>query len=145
MTHNVLHLYQVFSKYPEAPLRDSDPNDCSAGDGFAEKLYETLRGKPLGSLSELELLDYYFLAVSHIGTVDDFKHYLPRILELMATARKSLLSPKMLADKLKEAEFSAWPLEERQAVIGFCRESQSTSKLPKVINDLPAGSSNAAV
>jgi hypothetical protein len=91
MMENVANLYQVFSKYPEAPLRATDPNDCSAGDGFAEQLYETLAGKPLASLSESELLDYYYLAVSHIGNGDDFKHYLPRILELMATTRKSLL------------------------------------------------------
>ena len=81
-------LYEVFSGYSRPHLRDAYPDACSAGDGVSEKIDEELRRKSLGDLSDADLLDYYYLAVYHVGTSEDFKFYLPRILELMTTVRR---------------------------------------------------------
>ena len=129
-------IYAVFSRYPRPQLRDAQPDACSAGRGVTEKIDEQLRGKSLTELSDSDLLDYYYLAVNHVGTSEDFKFYLPRILELMRTVRRPALSASTLADTLRAADFASWPAVEREAVLAFCRSAPPETKLPRVAEKL---------
>src|SRR5688572_11844593 len=47
-----------------------------------------VRSKPLRRLTAADLERFAFNAVSTLGTVGDFKHFLPRLLELAATEGK---------------------------------------------------------
>lgn len=133
---NAREIYAVFSGYPRPQLRDAYPDACSASDGVSEKIDEELRRKSLAELSDADLLDYYYLAVNHVGTSEDFKFYLPRILELMVTVRRPLLSASTLADTLEAAEFASWPEVEREAVLAFCRSARAEAKLNRVAEQL---------
>jgi hypothetical protein len=113
-------------------LHDADPNDCSAGDGLSERLDSLLRGKGLRELTDSDLLDYFYLAVDHVGSGEDFKFYLPRILEIMASARRSLLDGRTLVDKLRSARFGVWPEQERRVVLGFVQAAPAKSALAKI-------------
>ena len=131
-------LYEVFAKYPTPRIQDADPTDCTAGDGTAERIELALRAKPLAELSDGDLLDFYYLAITHCGTIDAFKHYLPRILELMATIRRPLISVRLLESRLRDARFNTWPQDERNIVLTFCREAAPDSRLHKVAQELSA-------
>lgn len=104
--------------------------------GSAARIDASLCAKPLDDLTDADLLDYYYLAVRYVGTVEDLKHYLPRILELMATVRKPLLTVKLLPSVLKDAQFESWPEAERNAVLQFCRSAPAESNLPRVASKL---------
>ena len=123
-------LYQVFSRYSAPVLRDVDSEPEAAG--TAARIDSGLRAKPLASLTDSDLLDYYYLAIQHVGTGNDFKHYLPRILELMATLPRPLLAVKLLPSILEKADFASWPSVEREAVVQFCRSAPADTKLAKV-------------
>jgi hypothetical protein len=64
--------------------------------------------------------------VSILGSVNDFKHFLPRILELLVADPNSGLHPAVLVKNLEDAEFQSWPKEEKQAVLSVLRESNRT-------------------
>jgi len=129
-------LYEAFSRYPRPDLRRAEGNGCSRSDGVAEEIDAELRAKPLTELSDADLLDYYYLAVTHVGTIEGFKHYLPRILELMASVRRPLLSVRLLASRLRDAEFASWPPIEREVVLEFCRSAPAETRLPRVAEEL---------
>ena len=129
-------LYSTFSRYPRPALREADPESCSASSGFAARLDVRLRAKPLTDLTDSDLLDYYFSAVTVVGTVEGFKFYLPRILELMAFKPRPLLEPRVLVSRLHDARFSSWPEAERRAVIEFCSAAPPNSRLRKAAERL---------
>jgi hypothetical protein len=53
------------------------------------------------------------------GDEDDFRHFLPRLLELWADDSISLLLPDSLINKLQFAGWSNWPKEEREVIMAF--------------------------
>jgi len=108
--------YLLFARYPERALRDAEPNDCSANDGLAAELSEALVGRPIRSLTGADLDRYFLHAVAHVGDADDFRHYLPRILELVNAGE---LSGSLLLSHLALAEIRSWPLEERLLLLRF--------------------------
>jgi hypothetical protein len=73
------------------------------------------------SLRQLSLEDfgtYLTKAITTWGTVDDFKHFLPRLLELFAQYyfKLSTLSPFNLILKLDSANWLTWPESERKSI-----------------------------
>lgn len=58
-------------------------------------------------------------AITTIGTVDDFKHFLPRILEVAAETPRSLTSLEVAFGKLDLAGWLDWPKAEIDAVRSF--------------------------
>lgn len=73
-----------------------------------------LRRAPLRRLGR-ELDRYLFKALTTWGTEDDFKHFLPRLLELYASSSDSWL----LCDKLGYARWRSWPDAEKRAVENY--------------------------
>jgi hypothetical protein len=114
-------LYRVFEKYP---LRsDTDACDCR-GCGHDEK---RLHRKPLTELTREDLDTYAMDALYTWGTGDDFKHFIPRIFELLAGASRdcfALATPSLILAKLSysawcSTNWRSWPEDEQQAIENF--------------------------
>jgi hypothetical protein len=97
-------LYATFSRYGGTHLEG-----CAHCVSFEESAI--LRRTPLHKLG-FELGRYLFKAMTTWGTKDDFKHFLPRLLEFYASSSDAWL----LVDKLRYANWQSWPEPERMAV-----------------------------
>ncbi|MEO1625957.1 MAG: hypothetical protein AAFV25_12435 [Bacteroidota bacterium] len=75
-------LYRVFSSYPGNPRMQGSPNY-----GELDRWNAELFSKPLRELDEDDLCRYAGKAITTWGTAADYKHFLPRILELTALYR----------------------------------------------------------
>ena len=106
-------LYQVFSIYPFNANAEACP--CCISD--LDK--QTLFAKPLRKLEDENLSKYVFKAMSTWGEVDDFKHYLPRIFELLAITDGFILSTSTIFDKLDYGKSKSWNDNEQQAIKKF--------------------------
>lgn len=102
-------LYARFAPYAAAHL-EGCPHCVSSDETLV------LRRTPLRQLGA-ELDRYLFKAMTTCGTEEDFKHFVPRLLELHAGSSHAWL----LRDKLAYARFPRWPAEERGAVEAFLR------------------------
>ena len=105
-------LYRVFARYSRPETIDycehcQDPNDL-----------RPLLDKDLKHLSA-EDLDVYVASVPHtVGSVEDLKHYLPRILELLP-ADDFMATSSSVALKLVDAEWRSWPADETRAIESY--------------------------
>lgn len=104
------NLYAVFSTFP---LRE-DTNACACchKPGEERRLHE----KPLRELRPQNLEQYAWDALFVWGSVDDFKHFLPRIFELAAAHGNEFADPPVVFNKLYHGEWHYWPETERRAV-----------------------------
>ncbi|MFK0163308.1 hypothetical protein [Rhizobium sp. NPDC090279] len=103
--------YAAFAEYPSreilhaSPLRD------------AEKILRKLSSAPLAKLSGDALGGYAMSAMTTVGDVDDYRHYLPRILQhALLTPGEPGFDPLMILSKLEYANWCQWPASERLAV-----------------------------
>jgi hypothetical protein len=79
-----------------------------------------LTSRPLQALTASDLERYTFKAISTWGTVSDFKHFLPRIFELMAGgAFEGFPDVEVILSKPEYGGLASWPAQEREAVIDF--------------------------
>ncbi len=79
----------------------------------------TLAAVPLRELAAGELARYAFKAMTTWGEAEDYKHFLPRILELALTPAGRQwpgLELWLIADKLQLAAWPSWPPAEQTAV-----------------------------
>lgn len=104
-------LYVCFSKYPLNAQMEGCPC-CVSGEDKS-----TLHSKSLRDLTGDDLSKYAFKAMTTWGTVDDFKHYLPRIFELMTTG--FIVDTFVVLGKLEYSEWQTWPTEEQAAIRQF--------------------------
>ncbi len=105
-------LYDVFACYPLAQYVEGCPCCVSADD--EEKLHR----QPLRNLTADELSRYAFKAMTTWGAVEDFKHFLPRLFELV-TAEESItdeIDVEVLFGKLTYAKWQQWSLQEQKAI-----------------------------
>lgn len=116
----VLRAYEVFRRYDGGVLHDTSGSDCS-DDRIAESISSDLNAKPLHELDRDDLLDYFYLAVDHIGTISQFKHFLPRILELWAEEPSETFTGEELLRIVRQSGAASWPLEERAVLRDFFR------------------------
>jgi hypothetical protein len=121
-------LYRVFSRYPRPKQLEGCPCCTSPTEG------EGLLRKALRALSASELAHYALQALTTWGTLEDFKYFLPRLLEL--TDDDSLLcDAEITFGKLEYGGFPDWPTAEREAVtnfiIGAWREAMCDSDLDR--------------
>ncbi len=100
-------LYTTFNRYQGTHL-EGCPHCVSFEDSAA------LRRAPLRRLGG-DLYRYLFKAMTTWGTEDDFKHFVPRLLEVYASSTDAWL----LCDKLAYARWRAWPEAERRAVENY--------------------------
>ena len=105
--------YAAFAREPRptrlivSPLRD------------AGKILETLTAAPLRALTCDQIGPYSSWAITTVGDARDYRHFLPRILELAVSDPTWLgAEPAVIASKLKLGDWSAWGSEQRAAVIG---------------------------
>jgi hypothetical protein len=128
------NLYTVFSKYQKpkslnaAPTRD------------AKAIYADLTSSRLRELKAENLERYAPFAMTTVGTLEDYKHFLPRILELSVSDELHTygLEADTIAGKLLYGEFFEWPDEEKDAVRAFVTSAFVNSCHETMILPAPA-------
>ncbi len=109
---SIEQLYRVFANYPLAQVVEG----CSCCVEVKDHL--ALRTAPLRDLPAENLTHYASHALTTWGTEEDFKHFLPRILELVS-AGAIMYDAEIIIGKLGYANWLKWPEEEQLAVKGF--------------------------
>jgi hypothetical protein len=108
-------LYSTFSRYDAADLSccdwlDDDPRNVR------------LRSTRLDRLDTADLDLYARKAMTTWGGVEDFKHFLPRLLELLARdGQLDVCEPEVLLGKLAYGRWARWPAAEQAAVTDYLR------------------------
>ncbi|MCV9941978.1 hypothetical protein [Rhizobium sp. BT-175] len=107
-------LYPAFLEYPfpssldASPLRD------------AEKILAALKSAPLREIDAAELGQYVASAITTVGSADDFKHFLPRILHCAVLSPSTYgFEPPIIASKLLLCDWQQWPIAKQTAVANF--------------------------
>jgi hypothetical protein len=105
----IRRLYGVFSGYG-LPAQMVFCTYCDTEE------YERSLHAELGSLP-VELVDkYVWDAMHHTGDEVDFKHFVPRIYELLAKGELPFADPEMAIGRLAKASWRQWPADERESV-----------------------------
>jgi hypothetical protein len=102
----IRHLYSVFSRYESTGLIQSV---------YEREVSMRLQHADLRSIPVEEIRNYLSSAMATWGGVTDFKHFLPRVLELnyLAPAGHELWA---VVERLQDANWTTWPPKERQAL-----------------------------
>lgn len=116
LSASIERLYQVFSKYRQPAHSHGSPFS-----GITEQDKARLYSKPLRDLAEGDLSMYARHAMSTWGDIAEYKHYLPRLYELLVV-HPGWTDAELLIGRLDTAEWSRWPDAERDAVIEFLHE-----------------------
>lgn len=106
-------VYATFGGYPA-------PKTLEAPDYRKPKrLLALLTAKPLALLTSDDIGPYTGWAMTTVGGVEDYKHFLPRILELAALGSNVHLcgDPELLANRILYGGFPTWPDKERTAIL----------------------------
>ena len=96
-----------------AQLRKPETLEASALRDPA-RILKRLTSKPLRLLQIEDMQEYASAAFSTVGTIADYQHFLPRILEL--STQSSIIEPEVIALKLKKGNWRAW-LPNQQDII----------------------------
>lgn len=99
-------VYQVFSRYPLRVHMEGCP--CCVHDADQHRL----RSKPISELTSEDLSKYASKAMTTWGDELDFKHFLPRLLELEVKEGRMW----SLHSKLNFAQWTSWPEAEQESV-----------------------------
>ena len=113
LTLAIEHLYEVFSSYTANPteLRAYSCDCCVDDDEIRE-----VTTKPLKELTEDALGHISRSAISTFGNVDHYKHFLPRILDVMSEPNSEILGDFTCFEKLNYGEWETWPDLEQRAI-----------------------------
>jgi hypothetical protein len=110
-------LYAVFAAYP----RRARIEGCPCCVSVANQL--PLHHVPLRQLTADELGRFAWKAMTTWGDARDYRHFLPRILELsLADTAAPGLELWLIASKLEYGGFAGWPAPECAAVVAWVRE-----------------------
>ena len=120
MTHElqeaIERLYSVFSTYGPVQEMEFCPCGCTNADAIGALLH-----RDIASIEFAALADYSFSAMTTQGSVQDFKSFLPRLLQGIVT-EEYRYDPEILFGKLRYAKFLSWPPAEIDAVRGFMEQ-----------------------
>lgn len=105
----IQQLYETFSVYPFNARIAGCPCCVLKTDT------ENLHVKPLRQLDGSDLSTYAFKAMTTWGSTQDFKYYLPRIFELLATTRFEVDTFVVLG-KLEYGKWRTWPRKEQRII-----------------------------
>jgi hypothetical protein len=113
MDASLERLYSVYARYP-LPQNTDFCDHCVSLDDIAN-----VRSKPLRDLTASDLEVYAEKGLSTWGDLAEFKHFLPRLLELAAREDDfgSLHSWSVLSKV--SVRWADWPYDERKAIRGF--------------------------
>jgi hypothetical protein len=104
-------MYEAFDAYPLEARIDICPH-CELD--AAER---RLHARPLRELTWADLGLYSFRAMTTFGDVEDFKHFLPRLVELyVRDHRGAPYTLFMVFGKIEAAGWTAWPSGEVAAI-----------------------------
>jgi hypothetical protein len=103
-------LYRSFKRYPLRPHVDGCPH-C-----VADRDHAILHSAPLRDLNSQQLSKYAFKAITTWGDADDFRHFLPRLFELLAQDADFPVELEVVTGKLVLAGWNEWPSEQRSAI-----------------------------
>lgn len=107
--------YAAFRRYRR-------PSGLEAAPGRnPRRILAALSARPLAELTSDDIGGYMGWAITTAGGVDDYKHVLPRILELAVQGPARVHvggDPESLAGKIVYGQFASWPADERAAIIG---------------------------
>jgi hypothetical protein len=108
--------YNAFAAFPLPAKLDTSPHR----DG--NEILATLSSAPLRELTGEQVGPYASWAMTTVGNDRDYRHFLPRILELSVTDRACWgADPPVMANKLNVASWRSWPAQQRDAVLRFFR------------------------
>jgi hypothetical protein len=103
-------LYRVFARYsfhPDMPHCEH----CVEDDEIRQ-----LGSKPLRELMPDELSRYGAKALTTWGGEDDYRHFLPRMFEIVGFEGFSWPDAEIVLGRLNDARWHAWPRDEQEAV-----------------------------
>jgi hypothetical protein len=104
-------VYGAFSGYPRPTRLEASPTRDPA------KILSTLSSASLRDLEGEQIGPYSGWVLTTVGSITDYKHFLPRILEQAVRAPEWMgTQPPVIASRLKMAEWRTWPQSEQQAV-----------------------------
>jgi hypothetical protein len=129
--------YSAFAGYPLPKFTDP----CMHCHSFEEEL--KVHAQPLRELDLEHLRDYAVDALNVWGDLDVFKHFLPRIFDLVANLpdpSSSLIDTEIQFGKLRHGDLRTWPKAEQNAVESFLH-----AVWKGVLNDPPLDDSYADV
>jgi len=113
LSHAVQRLYVVFGKYGlHAPVAGCE--HCVMPEDIAR-----IQAKPLRQLSDEDLRKYATKALTTWGDENHFKHFLPRLFELMTESDWMGFEALVLFSKLPYGGWTQWPENEQQALKDF--------------------------
>jgi hypothetical protein len=106
--------YAVFQRYPRPKALAAAPTRNP------KRVLAQLSNRPLSELTSDDIGGYMGWAMTTVGSVKDYKHFLPRILELAAQGSARVHvggDPESLAGKIAYGQFADWPADERAAIV----------------------------
>lgn len=104
-------LYETFAIYSLRPHIEGCPCCVTEND------HKLISHKRLNLLTSSELNNFAFSSMTTWGTALDFKHFLPRLLELIAfDSRRFYWSETVIGSKLNYAKYDEWQVEEKAAI-----------------------------
>ncbi|SRR6266568_230766 len=106
----IQELCRVFKPYQVRRHPEGCP--CCVSDFDKRRLFS----KPLTELSPDDLGRFAWKVLTTWGTVEDLKHFLPRLLELVALDECTPFEREVLFGKLRLGGWTAWPDSERESV-----------------------------
>lgn len=110
----IARLYDSFASYKLAPHVDGCPHCTSDAD------HASIHAAPLRQLTADHLSRYAFKAMTTWGNAKDFRHFLPRIFELLVGgAFEMSVDPETVIGKLGYGTWRKWPGDEQQAIEQF--------------------------
>lgn len=115
LERSIENLYSTFSQYEINSKIIGCP--CCVSDLDKEKIHS----KELRDLQEEDLSRYAFKALTTFGKVNDFKHFLPRILELLVDDNLGV-STFVIFGKLEYGSWKNWESEEQEVIKIFLFE-----------------------
>lgn len=113
LLHAIENLYRTFKHHrPGAEFQ-------SCSHCVSETKDVELKAKRLKELTCDDISRYAFKAMTTWGTVEDFKHFLPRIFELVATSENFPIEIEVAIGKLAYGKWRSWPDHEIAAIEQF--------------------------
>lgn len=110
---SVAELYNAFEHYPAPKQMSGSPVY-----GHLDEWNRDLARHPLREIPAASLGRFAFKALTTWGEVEGFKHFLPRMLELLPFERIEF-EAWVLLDKLNVGKWGEWPTGERQAITRY--------------------------
>ncbi|MFK8061187.1 MAG: hypothetical protein AB8B78_14000 [Polaribacter sp.] len=112
--NNIENLYKVFAKYNIlGNLRDRSCDCCITNADI-----KSLLSKKLKDLSEDDLGHFLRSAITTFGDENDYKHFLPRIFELL-NSNDNLIDDFLTFEKLNYTDWKSWNQLEIKAIENY--------------------------